>query len=58
VIRSPQHVLNNLHITEIPCASIFSASVIRPAFVGWHPLGLASPGAPDGCWLMKAVLAG
>ena len=21
---------------------------IRPAFVGWHPLGLALPGAPDG----------
>jgi len=21
-----------------------SASVIRPAFVGWHPLGLATPG--------------
>ena len=31
---------------------------IRPAFVGWHPLGLATPGAPDGCRTMKAVLAG
>jgi len=30
---------------------------IRPAFVGWHPLGLAMPGAPDGCQSMKAVRA-
>ena len=25
------------------------------AFVGWHPLGLAPPGAPDGCQLTKAT---
>jgi len=30
---------------------------IRPAFVGWHPLGLAALGAPDGCQSMKAVRA-
>jgi hypothetical protein len=52
-----EHVLNKVITDESILESIFPASDIRPAFVGWHPLGLATPGAPDGCRLMKAVLA-